>query len=100
MNCKPGDLAVVIKSISGNEGRIVRVVRLHHSTTHDIDGYRVYPENDGPRWVLEKPVRALSPQGHELPLFTVPDSCLRPIRDPGDDARDELLRPLPHEVCA
>ena len=34
--------------------------------------------------------------GHDCVL----DEFLRPIRDPGDDAKDEMLRPLPHGVCA
>jgi hypothetical protein len=28
MNCKPGDLAIIVKSLAGNEGKIVRCVRL------------------------------------------------------------------------
>lgn len=27
LNCKPGDLAIVVKSMAGNEGKIVRVLK-------------------------------------------------------------------------
>jgi hypothetical protein len=30
----------------------------------------------------------------------VPDADLLPIRDPGDDAKDEMLRPLPKKETA
>lgn len=103
MNCKQGDLAVVIKSESGNEGRIVRLVRLHSSTTHDLDGIPVLSKNKGPRWVLDVPLTTMMPSGRIVPLYTFPDASLRPIRDPGDDAQDESkawLPPVPTEEHA
>ena len=30
MNCKPGDLAIIVTSNAGNEGRIVEVIRQSH----------------------------------------------------------------------
>lgn len=92
MNCKPGDLAVVVKSWAGNEGRIVRVIRLCPKTSKnpniDSRGILTAPE---PYWVIDQ----------ALPDFegtlgkTFADSQLRPIRDPGDDAQDETLSWLP-----
>lgn len=84
MNCKPGDLAVVVGrcEISGDYliGRIFRV------TTFYRDDEDVVWEYEGPR--LE------TPWGE---LLAVADDNLRPIRDPGDDATDETLlwKPVP-----
>lgn len=82
MNCKPGDLAVVVQSESGiNLGKVVRVVRRHASETHDLDGVR-FRRAMGPRWVIEPALRTIEGD----PLFTYRDSGLRPIRDqPGAD---------------
>lgn len=78
MNCKPGDLAVIVASKQDEWalGRIVRVVTL-----------------DEPKvWRMEEPF--WHPNG--IWRFTrIEDCCLRPIRDPGDDAVDETLLRLP-----
>lgn len=99
MNCKPGDLAYVIRSETGlNLGRVVRVVRIHDSVTHDLDGVALHGRTLGRlRWVLEKPLRSWRGDVME-PLYTCADCSLRPIRDPGDDARDETLNWLPVPV--
>lgn len=75
MNCKPGDLAIVIRSVAGNEGKIVRCVR---STVYRAGlGF-------GLRWWTE-PV-LFGPFGEpQAPL----DACLRPIR--GSGGTDETL---------
>ncbi|MFN4121285.1 hypothetical protein [Acidovorax sp.] len=75
MNCKPGDLAVIFRGAAFSKyiGAVVRVV-----------------ETDGQFWSTEK-----SLDGNEKYPILVPDSCLRPIRDPGDDAQDETLQWLP-----
>ena len=92
MNCKPGDLAVVVKSWAGNEGRIVRVIRLCQETSknHNIDsrGILTAPE---PYWVIDQALPDFKGTLHK----TFADSQLRPIRDPGDDASDETLEWLP-----
>lgn len=84
MNCKPGDLAVIVRAFTAWEhvGKIVRVVRLTR-----IDGdecWKTDPELftlDG-RWIA----------------WT--DAHLRPIRD--SDGEDEMLRIAgkPQEVNA
>lgn len=75
MNCKPGDLAVVIRCLRpANLGRVLRVVRPHE----------FFPD----AWVVE------GQAGGDCAL----DSWLRPIRDPGDDAVDETLHWLPVPV--
>ena len=86
MNCKPGDLAVVVQSDTGiNLGKVVQVVCLHDSETHDLDGVS-FRRPQGPRWVIDPALRASDGR----PLFTYKDIGLRPIRDqPGED---EMLR--------
>lgn len=89
LNCKPGDLAVVVRSMAGNEGVIVRCLRL-------IRAEATYRANDGSEynsavWEIDRPL----PDWVGGVDFTFPDVQLRPIRDPGDDARDETLEWLP-----
>lgn len=83
MNCKPGDLAYIYrvtdKANTWMLGQVVRCVRME-----------VMKGRAG--WHLEQGVT------HELTVFAwmwVADDCLRPIRDPGDDAQDESLQWLP-----
>jgi hypothetical protein len=85
MNCKPGDLAVFVRSYIGNEGKIVRILRLA-----DVHERRDYDPSEI-IWATDRPV---------LDTFggwgcTAIDSYLRPIRDPGDDAVDESKAWLP-----
>lgn len=92
MNCKPGDLAIVIRSARGKTiGKIVRCIRLsRHYGLRQPDGSIIY----GPVW--ETDTKGVSVD-HTLRL----DACLRPIRDPGDDATDESLlwKPSPVWEC-
>lgn len=93
MNCKPGELAVIVRSAAGNEGRIVEVM---DSDVRGLPGSESWMP--APLWR----VRSL---GHPLPsdlgnswsVFAFPDVWLRPIRNPGDDAQDETLawKPVP-----
>lgn len=71
MNCKPGDLAIVVRSASGNEGRIVRV----DAFIGKVPGYL---GND--RWRVSG-ARLTGTYGE--PVNHLKDSQLRPIR-PGD----------------
>ncbi len=75
MNCKPGDLAIVVAAPAIAKraiGSIVRCVEL-------FDGF-----GTGPMWTVEPPAA-----GH---YWGIKDRWLRPIRDPGDDAVDEVLQ--------
>lgn len=78
MNCKPGDLAVAIKSEAGNEGRIMTCIRF-------LGSVRGYFGDD--YWEVDRSLPGKF--GNMEPIFR--DSGLRPIRDPGDDATDETL---------
>ena len=74
MNCKPGDLAIIVRGEpEENIGRIVRV-------THVRPCFN--------RWFW-------SFDGATLDVDEIDDNCLRPIRDPGSDAIDETLQHLP-----
>lgn len=94
MNCKPGDIAMIVGGIPENHGRLVLVL---HRNDHGIQ-----------EWVCEALSRIMTRDTKTGPLYwanpgklgCISDSNLRPIRDPGDDAQDEMLRPLPHEVAA
>jgi len=70
MNCKPGDLAIVVGPVDDEKwlGKILRVLHLHQN-----------PEL-GPCWLTD------------CDKWNFTDASLRPIRDPGDDAVDETLR--------
>jgi len=82
MNCKKGDLAIAVKSVAGNEGKIMTCIRYIGS----VEGYfgSDYWEVD-----LSTP----SKYGKNNRIYR--DSWLRPIRNPGDDAKDETLEWLP-----
>lgn len=87
MNCKEGDLAIVVKSYAGNEGKIVRCVRY----IGVVDGWR-----GDDYWVVDSILTTNT--GLHGPY--APDSFLRPIRD--QDGPDETLtwKDVPKEVKA
>jgi hypothetical protein len=86
MNCKPGDLAYIVKG--NNAGRLCNVLRPCAYYGH---GY----------WEAEMvgaPGIACYADGTGAALAniaSVEDHRLRPIRDPGDDAVDESFRWVP-----
>lgn len=94
MRCQKGDLAIVVRSNAGNEGKIVTCLRLMSPREADALSYW-----SGPLWEVDGSIvstwRGLRRVGNFCP-----DELLRPLRDHGDDARDEMLRPLPQEVTA
>ncbi|CAA2106063.1 hypothetical protein [Variovorax paradoxus] len=80
MNCKPGDLALTHGAPIDND-ILAEVLELR-----EVHG--VY----GQLWLI----RSLGSPFHITPttrhmLVVWPDKMLRPIRDPGDDAVDEML---------
>jgi hypothetical protein len=84
MNCKPGDLAIVVFSVAGNEGKIVRCLRMVGQGRH-VTG------DSGPAWEVAPELKSVTGSHRNLTL----DAYLRPIRDPGDDAVDESKAWLP-----
>lgn len=85
MNCKPGDLAVIVNAHPEAHQILGRFIRLTISIQYEGE----------PCWQYEDmPMRGKCGRSswtwHEYP-----DAWLRPIRDPGDDATDETLQWLP-----
>lgn len=86
MNCKQGDLAIVVNSGTGEEGKIVRCVRWV-----GVNGAARLGESD--LWEVDPPLRWGPRFGGETRLFPfAPDSCLRPIR--GDLLDEETKEPV------
>lgn len=83
--CRQGDLAIVVRSMCGNEGRIVKCIARYDGIFVELNGEIVLIN---PSWVIEP----------HLPTITggrswaIADENLRPIRDPGDDAIDEIIQ--------
>jgi hypothetical protein len=82
LNCKQGDLAVIVRSCCGNEGKIVRCVALETDVFVWAKDGQMWKE---PLWETEPPVH-----GWDGTISPVADSTLRPIRD--SDGQDEMLR--------
>lgn len=86
MNCKPGDLAMIVNSANGvSLGKLVRCIRLSE-----------FPGLCNPDGTIDiGPVWETDHMGFDCHFSAVHnlwmDKDLRPIRDPGDDARDETL---------
>ena len=76
MNCKPGDLAVLYKVTAENvRPHLGKIVRCLWVDARNPECWHTEPEFERGRSVY--------------------DGALRPIRDPGDDARDETLEWMP-----
>lgn len=87
MNCKAGDLARIVFSHHGHEGKIVRCLWIAEDSGLINPDFTV---TKGPVWETDTP---LYREGglHSLML----DCDLRPIRNPGDDETDESHAWLP-----
>ena len=92
MNCKPGDIAIVVgrRLPTGDRmpesliGRICKVEKISIQSPPHI-----------PVWVLESQLLITAKNDllpHDVYAKSMPDACLRPIRDPGDDAVDEMVQ--------
>ncbi len=96
MNCEEGELARVVKG-KLSYGRIVRCLRL--ATGDEIAvarcGQKLVMQNNCPTWIIDGYVCMKAENGKNFWVSFCADHNLRPIRDPGDDARDETLDWLP-----
>ena len=97
MNCQKGDIA---RCVGGPKsyGRVVQCLELIDTDSVYVEarcGTKVKKNVGEPTWHIDGWIfyRAESGAFYEIPCCT--DRELRPIRDPGDDAQDEMLRPLP-----
>ena len=95
MNCKPGDLAVRVQAFHDSfvkVGSVVRCVELNDFTVV-LQGSAGSPAIEATNtWNIEWRGRTRDARGL---LMSIPDEHLRPIRDPGEDAKDETLSWLP-----
>ena len=92
LNCRPGDLAVIVRSEAGNEGKVVHCLRLDAARSSGptvTKSGKLLPPS--PIWAIDRAINhvrgTIAPYCH--------DSYLRPLRDPGEDAQDESLSWLP-----
>jgi hypothetical protein len=79
MNCKQGDLAVIVRSVAGNEGAVVTCLELVGRPAWYMK------ELPGPIWRVDRILR-----GKLFNTDKVADIQLRPLRD--SDGEDEILR--------
>jgi hypothetical protein len=82
MNCKPGDLAIYVSSRAGNEGRIVRCLRLASAQEVLSQGFGGWH-----MWITDNQEIKTT---NGLTTNLASDMYLRPIRD--QDGEDEMLR--------
>ena len=80
MNCKPGDLAVIVRSIASAD--VKNLGRVFLLTQISVEGTTF---SGSPCWETEE----------MEPDFVVRDDCLRPIRPQDDDAEDQSKAWLP-----
>lgn len=103
MNCKPGDLALIVSGPDRVIGALVRVLELAPVGREAVapDGeIHAASKHERPRWLVEvlgSRVKCFRLNG--MPVWhryiVAPDSVLRPIGNPGDDAVDESSAWLP-----
>lgn len=80
LNCKPGDLAVIVRTNSAKANYIGRVIRVTTLSTHHFQA--------GPAWNFEgAPLQSLD--GSKA-IEVANDCCLRPLRD--SHGQDEVLK--------
>lgn len=103
MNCKPGDLAVIVDMPPALAEARDRFVRLTNEPPEILNGEPIWRLTERVCFVLVGNGQRNGVKfyiGESLWFDRLQDKYLRPIRDPGDDAKDEMLRPLPEEVPA
>lgn len=89
MNCKQGDLAIIVKSRAGNEGKIVTCLR--YATKAEKREHLFVNKQMGPVWVIDRNLQNANLLGEiNGQSNLVYDATLRPIRD--QDGEDEMIR--------
>lgn len=80
LRCKQGDLAVMVRSMAGNNGKVFKCIRL--ATTAEMAGEGFDFKRYGPMWFTD--ARFNCSWGHTTNLCF--DFQIRPLRnDPGQD---------------
>ena len=83
MNCKQGDLAIIVRSFAGNEGKIVRCLKFIPSMK--------WRQKNGPPLVFDSWETDFTTAGWGGDVHNkIQDRQLRPIRP--TDGEDEMLR--------
>jgi hypothetical protein len=88
MNCKQGDLAIVVHSTAGNEGKIVRCLEFI-GTDRDNEGCHMVGVD---RWRVDR----VLPTNARTLCDSVQDHRLRPLRD--TDKPDEIPTRVPEKA--
>ena len=88
MNCKKGDLALVVRSSAANNGKLVTCLELLAAASCNTS------VEDGPLWRIDRELEWESPLG-AFPGFVVPDWALMPLRPDPDfaNSHDRLSAP-------
>jgi hypothetical protein len=83
LNCKQGDLAVIVRSRYGNEGKVLTCLRLASFAEVNAERLVIWK---GSVWVTDATIDCND--GTTTRLY--PDERLRPLRD--GEGEDEMLR--------
>lgn len=94
MRCKVGDMAIVVRSKAGNEGKICTCLKMYPA------GYDGIREEFGPIWEVDTEMNGVWFNDSLLIIGckTMPDMNLHPIRD--NPGQDESLIWQPHKETA
>lgn len=93
MNCKPGDLCVIVRSMAGNEGVLCKVLD-PMGCEPLFEGY-IWGEGAGPCWLVElgRQVKTIV-AGQLVSRCPIPDAWLRPILPPPGTVTTDEVREL------
>ena len=93
MRCKQGDLAIVVKSKAGNEGKVLTCLKL--ATPEDLEAHFLH--SDVPVWHVDVLIKNKT-NGRSYKF--VRDQNLKPIRP--SEGQDETLswKDVPHKELA
>lgn len=94
LNCKPGDLAVVVRSETGNLGKLLTCLKLHP------EGYFHSAPWLGPIWEVDRSdIVSTDLMGRNRKVNNlIPDENLRALR--GDSGNESWFRAAPKSLLA
>lgn len=88
LNMRAGELGVIVKSDYGNEGKIVRVLRIAGRNDVCMNGRGMNPDS-GAWWFIDGIIKVGIMSGGTHMTNVATDECLRPLRD--SDGEDETF---------
>jgi hypothetical protein len=96
MNCKQGDIAIVVRSETGlNFGKIVTCLRL--ASKREVDAAGLFYMKSA-CWITDRPTFTTSWDGSIGTDVVFPDCNLKPLR--GDEEQDDITETTDLEVAA